>query len=313
MRPLRSPFAPFVLALVAFVAPAMPTQAAAPIPKPPTVDVRAYILIDYATGRVLAGMNEDARMEPASITKVMTAYGVFKAIAEKRLSLDEPALISEQAWRTGGAGSDGSTTYLAIGSTVPVEVLLKGMIVQSGNDASIALAEKVGGTEDAFAQMMNTYAKQLGMGATNFTNSTGLPDPNLYTTARDISTLARAVVRLERHQAAEPQRAAGARSQRRRHQDRPHQHGRLLPAHLGAAQRHAPHQCGVRRQVVQGARRRQRGAAELRLHFLRDRQAARSRRDGAQAARLQGLGRIGGGRAGTRCARDHRPWHGRRV
>jgi D-alanyl-D-alanine carboxypeptidase (penicillin-binding protein 5/6) len=195
MRPLRSPFAPLVLALVAVVAPLLPAEAAVPIPKPPTVDVRAYILIDYATGRVLAAMNEDARVEPASITKVMTAYGVFKAISEKRLKLDEPAMISEYAWRTGGAGSDGSTTYLAIGSSVPVEVLLKGMIVQSGNDASIALAEKVGGTEGAFAQMMNTYAKQLGMKSTNFTNSTGLPDPNLYTTARDISTLARAVIR----------------------------------------------------------------------------------------------------------------------
>ena len=191
MRPMRSPFASVVLALAA---PLLPASAAVPIPKPPTVDARAYILVDNATGRVLAAMNGDSRMEPASITKVMTAYGVFKAISEKRLALDEPVMISEHAWRAGGAGSGGSSTFVQVGTTVPVEVLLKGMIVQSGNDASIALAEKVGGTEDAFAQMMNTYAKQLGMKSTNFTNSTGLPDPNLYTTARDISLLARAVI-----------------------------------------------------------------------------------------------------------------------
>jgi D-alanyl-D-alanine carboxypeptidase (penicillin-binding protein 5/6) len=195
MRPLRSPFAPIVLALAAFAAPLLPAFAAVPIPKPPTVDARAYILVDNATGRVLAAMNADSRMEPASITKVMTAYGVFKAIGEKRLALDEPVMISEHAWRSGGAGSGGSSTFVQVGTTVPVEVLLKGMIVQSGNDASIALAEKVGGTEDAFAQMMNTYAKQIGMASTNFTNSTGLPDPNLYTTARDIALLARAVIR----------------------------------------------------------------------------------------------------------------------
>jgi len=194
MRPMRSPFASVVLALAALAAPLLPASAAVPIPKPPTVDARAYILVDNATGRVLAAMNGDSRMEPASITKVMTAYGVFKAISEKRLALDEPVMISEHAWRAGGAGSGGSSTFVQVGTTVPVEVLLKGMIVQSGNDASIALAEKVGGTEDAFAQMMNTYAKQLGMKSTNFTNSTGLPDPNLYTTARDISLLARAVI-----------------------------------------------------------------------------------------------------------------------
>jgi len=191
---MRSPFASVVLALAALAAPLLPASAAVPIPKPPTVDARAYILVDNATGRVLAAMNGDSRMEPASITKVMTAYGVFKAISEKRLALDEPVMISEHAWRAGGAGSGGSSTFVQVGTTVPVEVLLKGMIVQSGNDASIALAEKVGGTEDAFAQMMNTYAKQLGMKSTNFTNSTGLPDPNLYTTARDISLLARAVI-----------------------------------------------------------------------------------------------------------------------
>ncbi|MCC6171770.1 MAG: D-alanyl-D-alanine carboxypeptidase, partial [Gammaproteobacteria bacterium] len=190
MRSSRSLLAPCSLLIAGALAPLAALAAAVPIPKPPTVDARAYILVDYATGRQLAALNPDQRMEPASIVKVMTAYGVFRAIAEKRLALDEPVIISEHAWR-----SEGSRTFVQVGTTVPAEVLLKGMIVQSGNDATIALAEKVGGTEDGFAQIMNTYAKQLGMKSTSFTNSTGLPDPNLYTTARDIATLGRAVIR----------------------------------------------------------------------------------------------------------------------
>ena len=190
MRPSRSPLATRFLLVAGAAAPLAATAAAVPIPKPPTVDARAYILIDYATGRQLAALNPDQRMEPASLTKVMTAYGVFRAIEEKRLGLEDPVPISERAWR-----SEGSRTFVQVGTTVPAEVLLKGMIVQSGNDATIALAEKVGGTEDGFAQIMNTYAKQLGMKATNFTNSTGLPDPNLYTTPRDMVTLGRAVIR----------------------------------------------------------------------------------------------------------------------
>lgn len=165
-------------------------HAAVPIPKPPGVDARAYILIDNASGRTLAELNADLRVEPASITKLMTAYAVFKAIQEKRLTLDAPVTISERAWR-----SEGSRTFVQVGTQVPVEVLLRGMIVQSGNDATIALAEKVGGTEEGFAQIMNAYAKRLGMRNSNFTNSTGLPDPNLYTTPRDIATLSRAMIR----------------------------------------------------------------------------------------------------------------------
>jgi D-alanyl-D-alanine carboxypeptidase (penicillin-binding protein 5/6) len=166
------------------------TQAAVPIPKPPSFDARGYILLDHASGRVLAEQKADERMEPASITKLMTAYAVFKALAEKRLAVDEPVTISERAWR-----AEGSRTFVQVGTQVPAEVLIKGMIVQSGNDATIALAEQVAGTEEAFAQLMNEYAKRLGMNASNFTNSTGLPDPNLYTTARDIATLARAMIR----------------------------------------------------------------------------------------------------------------------
>jgi serine-type D-Ala-D-Ala carboxypeptidase (penicillin-binding protein 5/6) len=164
--------------------------AAVPIPKPPNLDARGYLLIDHASGRVLAEQKADERMEPASITKMMTAYAVFKALGEKRLALDEPVTISERAWR-----AEGSRSFVQVGTQVPVEALIKGMIVQSGNDATIALAERVGGTEEAFAQLMNEYARRLGMTASNFTNSTGLPDPNLYTTARDIATLARAMIR----------------------------------------------------------------------------------------------------------------------
>ena len=175
-----------LLALCATLAAA----AAPPLPSPPTVDARSYILVDHSSGQVLAGLNPDQRVEPASITKLMTAYVVFRAIADRRLALTDTAPISERAWR-----SEGSRSFVQLGTEVPVEVLLKGMIVQSGNDATVALAEKVGGTEDGFAQMMNAYAKQLGMRGSSFANSTGLPDPALYTTPRDVATLSRALIR----------------------------------------------------------------------------------------------------------------------
>ncbi len=124
--------------------------AAAPIPKPPDVNARAYILVDHFSGRVLAQDHADDREEPASLTKLMTSYAVFKALKENRLKLTDPVTISEHAWR-----SEGSRTFVQVGSTVPAEILIKGMIVQSGNDATIALAEKIGGTEPAFAQLMN--------------------------------------------------------------------------------------------------------------------------------------------------------------
>jgi D-alanyl-D-alanine carboxypeptidase (penicillin-binding protein 5/6) len=165
------------------------TVAAAPIPKAPEVNARAYILVDHFSGRVLAADHADDREEPASLTKLMTCYAVFKALRENRLKLTDPVTISEHAWR-----SEGSRTFVQVGSTVPAEVLIKGMIVQSGNDATIALAEKIGGTEPAFVQLMNEYAKRLGMKATNFVNSDGLPAPDHYTTARDMSILANALI-----------------------------------------------------------------------------------------------------------------------
>ncbi len=164
--------------------------AAMPIPKPPAINARAMILVDYDSGRVLAEANADERMEPASLTKVMTAYIAFDALKDGRLKLDEELPISEHAWR-----SEGSRSFVQVGTRVPAEVLIKGMIVQSGNDATIAVAERLGGTEAAFAQIMNSYAQKLGMKSTHFDNSTGLPGATHYTTARDMAALGRAVIR----------------------------------------------------------------------------------------------------------------------
>jgi len=161
-----------------------------PVPPPPGIEARSWILVDHASGRRLAGENEDTRVEPASITKVMTAYVAFKALAEGRLKLQESVTISERAWR-----AEGSRTFLQVGDKVPVEVLLQGMIVQSGNDAAIALAERLAGSEETFARVMTEQAKALGMTNSSFANATGLPNPALYTTARDIAILARAMIR----------------------------------------------------------------------------------------------------------------------
>ena len=170
---------------------ATPTRANVPtVPAAPAVEAKSWILVDHATGRRLAGENEDLRVEPASVTKVMTAYVVFRALAEGRLDLKEPITISERAWR-----AEGSRTFLQVGDKVPAEILLQGMIVQSGNDAATALAERLAGTEATFAEVMTQQAKALGMKNSKFTNATGLPDAELYTTARDIAILARAIIR----------------------------------------------------------------------------------------------------------------------
>ena len=169
--------------------------APAPIPSPPSVPANGYILVDYDSGRVLASQKPDDRMEPASITKLMTAYVAFDALRDKRLTLTEEVPVSVYAWRTGGSASGGSTTFLEVNSRVPAEVLIKGMIIQSGNDATIALAERLGGTEDGFVQIMNEYAKRLGLKGTHFANSWGGPSPEHYSTARDLATLSAALIR----------------------------------------------------------------------------------------------------------------------
>jgi D-alanyl-D-alanine carboxypeptidase (penicillin-binding protein 5/6) len=161
-----------------------------PVPAPPQINAASYVLMDHDSGRLLVNHNADSRVEPASITKIMTAYVAFQQIADGDLKLDEQVTISEKAWR-----SEGSRTFLKIGSQIDVETLIKGMIVQSGNDASIALAEHIAGAEESFAGLMNQYAQKLGMTNTHFMNATGLPDPNHYTTAHDIALMAQAMIR----------------------------------------------------------------------------------------------------------------------
>jgi serine-type D-Ala-D-Ala carboxypeptidase (penicillin-binding protein 5/6) len=168
------------------------TATAAPvsIPTAPQVDARAYIVVDYRTDKILAAKDAVARMEPASLTKLMTAYIVFQELAAGKLKLDDQVTVSEHAWR-----SEGSRTFIELGKPVSVQDLILGMIVQSGNDATIALAERIGGTEETFAQLMNANAKRLGMVGSHFENSSGLPSPEHYTTARDLSLLANAMIR----------------------------------------------------------------------------------------------------------------------
>lgn len=160
------------------------------IPAPPALNAKAYLLVDHQSGRILASHNENERLDPASITKLMTAYAVFRSIRDERIGLEDPVLIGEAAWRTGG-----SRSFVDLGDRVPLSVLLQGMIIQSGNDASVALAEHVSGSESAFADLMNLYAKELGMTDTSYRNSTGLPDPEHYTTAADILKVANAIIR----------------------------------------------------------------------------------------------------------------------
>lgn len=150
--------------------------------------------MDYASAQILGAENPDVRVEPASITKMMTGYIVSAELAAGKIKLEDPVRVSEHAWRAGGAGTDGSTTFLKVGSQVPLKDLLYGMIIQSGNDAAIALAEHVAGSEETFARLMNEYAARLGMKDTHFMNATGLPDPQHYSTAHDIAILARHVI-----------------------------------------------------------------------------------------------------------------------
>jgi D-alanyl-D-alanine carboxypeptidase (penicillin-binding protein 5/6) len=161
-----------------------------PIPNPPELPVKSYLLVDHNSGTVLAEHNADERLEPASLTKIMAAYVVFRELAAGHLSLDDEALISEKAWRTGG-----SKMFVKVGDRVSVRDLLMGVIVQSGNDASVALAEHIAGSEATFAELMNTHAKRLGMSGSHFVNSDGLPDPEHYSTARDMALVTAATIR----------------------------------------------------------------------------------------------------------------------
>lgn len=162
---------------------------AIPVPAAPQLDARAYLLIDVNSGEILATKKAAEQMEPASLTKLMTAYIVFSELRAATIRLDEQVLISEKAWRM-----DGSKMFIEVGSRVSIEELLKGMIIQSGNDASIALAEHIAGSEEAFATLMNNYAQTLAMHNSYFVNATGMPHKDHRTTAEDLARLAAALI-----------------------------------------------------------------------------------------------------------------------
>lgn len=160
------------------------------VPQAPAVAARSWVLLDPASGQILTAFKEDERVEPASLTKIMTAYVAFAALKQGRVSADQTARVSERAWKTSG-----SRMFVEPNKPVSVEELLRGVIVQSGNDASVALAEAIAGSEENFAQMMNQEAQRLGLKNTRFSNATGLPDPQHYSTARDMAVLTAAMIR----------------------------------------------------------------------------------------------------------------------
>jgi D-alanyl-D-alanine carboxypeptidase (penicillin-binding protein 5/6) len=179
-------FRPFLLILLLFPLLAHAQQ----IPTPPALAAKAWLLVEFPSGQDLAAQAADERIEPASLTKLMTAYLTFAALKQGTIKLDQNVLISEEAWRT-----KGSRMFVKLNAQVSVEDLIKGMIVQSGNDACVALAEAIAGNEDNFAQTMEREAQRLGMKNSSFRNASGLPDPQHYTTARDLAILTSALIR----------------------------------------------------------------------------------------------------------------------
>jgi D-alanyl-D-alanine carboxypeptidase (penicillin-binding protein 5/6) len=187
---LAAPFASILLALVvSYPVSAQVSASLAEVPAPP-IAARAYVLFDASSGQTLSSLAAGDRFEPASLTKLMTAYLAFQALKDKKLTLTQTLPVSERAWK-----AEGSRMFIDPKQSPAVELLLRGMIVQSGNDASIALAEAIGGSEDLFAQLMNKQAQRLGMKNTSFMNATGLPHPQHYSTAEDLAILANALIR----------------------------------------------------------------------------------------------------------------------
>ncbi|MBK5914175.1 D-alanyl-D-alanine carboxypeptidase family protein [Rhodocyclus purpureus] len=189
MAPLYS-FRRFLAAVLVLLTCASAPAAAEPGPASPALAAKAWLLIEFASGQTLSEQGADERLEPASLTKLMTAYLSFAALKDGTLKRDQAIKVSENAWR-----APGSRMFLLPGKPVVVEDLIKGMIVHSGNDATLALAEQIGGSEEGFVQMMNRQAQRLGMKASSFRNPTGLPDPQHYSTARDLATLTSALIR----------------------------------------------------------------------------------------------------------------------
>ncbi|HUL40469.1 MAG TPA: D-alanyl-D-alanine carboxypeptidase family protein [Burkholderiales bacterium] len=179
---------PLLLLFLLFPSPLFAQQL--PVPQPPSIAAKSYLLTDYYSKQILVGQNINTRIEPASLTKLMTAYLTFAALKQKQITLEQQFAVSTHAWH-----AEGSRMFIEPGKPVKVEDLIRGMVVESGNDACIALAEGIAGSEEAFTQMMNSEAQRLGMKNTHFMNSTGLPDPQHYSTAYDLSLLAAAVIR----------------------------------------------------------------------------------------------------------------------
>ncbi len=186
-----TPFALYRPGLAALLALLVVSGAVAqtPVPAPPAVGATSFILVDFHSNTAIAERAPDDRVEPASITKLMTSFVAFQEMAAGNLALDDQVLISENAWRT-----PGSRMFVEVGRRVSVEDLLKGIIIQSGNDASVAIAEHIAGSEEVFAGLMNKQAERLGMVNTYYVNSTGLPHEDQLTTARDVAILARAII-----------------------------------------------------------------------------------------------------------------------
>ena len=179
-----------IFILTAFILFSQQSHAINIIPAPPTIAAKGFLLIDFNSQQVIAETNADSRLEPASLTKIMTAYIIFQELGAGNIQLQDLVTVSEKAWRM-----KGSRTFIEVGKKIPIETLLRGMIVQSGNDATVALAEHIAGSEEVFATVMNQRAADLGMMHTHFVNSTGLPHQDHFTTARDLAILAMAMIR----------------------------------------------------------------------------------------------------------------------
>ncbi|KOR30760.1 D-alanyl-D-alanine carboxypeptidase [Achromatium sp. WMS2] len=190
MKYVKSPFYIQILFVCTLSLIKVTTSGAESVPPPPSITSKAHILVDYHSGQVLAAFNPDQRLEPASLTKIMSADVIFKELTAGHIKLTDDVLISEHAWRTGG-----SRTFAEVGKHFTVETLLRGAIIQSGNDATVALAEHIAGSEQTFAEMMNTQAKVLGLTNSHFMNATGLPDPDHYSSAHDMARIATATIR----------------------------------------------------------------------------------------------------------------------
>ena len=169
--------------------PAMPVERIALAAGAPDIDAKSYLLMDFQSGDELAGLNPGMKVEPASITKLMTAYIMYQELDKGTIKLEDKVLVSEKAWKM-----EGSRMFIELGKKIQLEKLLRGMIIQSGNDAAMALVEHVAGSEEAFVQRMNDTAAKLGMKDTHYMNATGWPAQNHYTTARDIVKLAKALI-----------------------------------------------------------------------------------------------------------------------